>query len=620
MAIIKVGDKATAPSVRPSLLLDFANSKSMDPRVTYTRSSTATYWDSREKVLADQNLTFPSQSFTTGGGSRVTYEGNNFLAPDGTNTASKYLETAANDFHDAYTHTFDAFGNTTISAYVKMIGRQYLYIYTTAGYSRVFDLVNGTVQSGYYSSSVQAGGAIESIGNGWFRISITFNQNSDDRQIAFGTVLTGGNFNSGFAGDVTKGFYLWGVQVEENTSMTQYAPTTDGPVQRYQSTLKTASVNVPRFDDNPATGESKGLLVEEGRTNIDAYSTSTSTGVTSYLFNWHINQVIAPDGTQTADVMRVDTSPNNYHEWYKLAGNADGLNYCFSIYAKPISGHNQICLRLGTAGTGQYAFYELTGNGSVSSIVDLDDAGIEYVGNGWYRIWAVETLLNDSSNWYYGVRLTDGNSDFTFDGDGFQSVAVWGRQVERGDFPTSYIATDGSSVTRSADDAFISNINTSDWFSIGGGTSFVEAAVGGFTTSQGFTSLYQDGFGNDWTGFYSNAPNGSAGNKTSVYTATSYENSYTTRGGQNGNTLGTGNYPPGVFTKLALSWSATQGTFAQDGFASTNTGNFRVVPYNVLNFTRLYQSGFPAKRTHIKKYAFYQGALDENEMIALTEE
>ena len=216
--------------------------------------------------------------------------------------------------------------------------------------------------------------------------------------------------------------------------------------------------------------------------------------------------------------------------------------------------------------------------------------------------------------------MADGNSNYIFTGDGFQSVAVWGRQVERGDFPTSYIATDGSSVTRSADNAYIDNVDVSNWYSIGGGTSFVEAAVGGFTTSQGFASLYQNGFGNDWTGFYSNAPNGGPGNKTSVYTATSYENSYETSGGSNGNTLGVGNLPPGVFTKMALSWSTTQGTFAQNGLASTNTGNFRVVPHNVLNFNQLYQSGFRAKKVHIKKYAFYQGALDESEMISLTEE
>ena len=35
------------PAIRPSLLLDFANSKTVDPRITFTRASTATYFDAQ---------------------------------------------------------------------------------------------------------------------------------------------------------------------------------------------------------------------------------------------------------------------------------------------------------------------------------------------------------------------------------------------------------------------------------------------------------------------------------------------------------------------------------------------------------------------------------------------
>ena len=43
---------------KPSLLLDFANSKTLDPRITYTRASTATYYDGKTTAVAEQNL-FP---------------------------------------------------------------------------------------------------------------------------------------------------------------------------------------------------------------------------------------------------------------------------------------------------------------------------------------------------------------------------------------------------------------------------------------------------------------------------------------------------------------------------------------------------------------------------------
>ena len=35
-----------------------------------------------------------------------------------------------------------------------------------------------------------------------------------------------------------------------------------------KGTLKYANINEPRFDHDPLTGESKGLLIEEDRTNI----------------------------------------------------------------------------------------------------------------------------------------------------------------------------------------------------------------------------------------------------------------------------------------------------------------------------------------------------------------
>lgn len=39
--------KSKYPALRPSLLLDFANSRSVDPRITFTRESTATYFDAQ---------------------------------------------------------------------------------------------------------------------------------------------------------------------------------------------------------------------------------------------------------------------------------------------------------------------------------------------------------------------------------------------------------------------------------------------------------------------------------------------------------------------------------------------------------------------------------------------
>ncbi len=50
---VSTGDGYAMPDVRPSLLLDFANSKTLDPRITFTRGSTATYWDGHTTTKAE---------------------------------------------------------------------------------------------------------------------------------------------------------------------------------------------------------------------------------------------------------------------------------------------------------------------------------------------------------------------------------------------------------------------------------------------------------------------------------------------------------------------------------------------------------------------------------------
>lgn len=44
------------PAIKPSLNLDFANTKKLDPRITFTRASTATYYDGVTTAKAEENL------------------------------------------------------------------------------------------------------------------------------------------------------------------------------------------------------------------------------------------------------------------------------------------------------------------------------------------------------------------------------------------------------------------------------------------------------------------------------------------------------------------------------------------------------------------------------------
>ena len=52
------------PTIQPTLNLDFANTKQLDPRITFVRNSTAAYYDGQTSAMAEQNLLLQSNTFS----------------------------------------------------------------------------------------------------------------------------------------------------------------------------------------------------------------------------------------------------------------------------------------------------------------------------------------------------------------------------------------------------------------------------------------------------------------------------------------------------------------------------------------------------------------------------
>jgi hypothetical protein len=74
------------------------------------------------------------------------------------------------------------------------------------------------------------------------------------------------------------------------------------------------------------------------------------------------------------------------------------------------------------------------------------------VGNGWYRCSATGVSAGTFTSWILRI-IKDATSTYT--GDGTSGIYIWGAQLEQGSYPTSYIPTTASTVTRTVDDAFI---------------------------------------------------------------------------------------------------------------------------------------------------------------------
>ncbi|CAK0750464.1 hypothetical protein CCP3SC1AL1_170004 [Gammaproteobacteria bacterium] len=257
--------------------------------------------------------------------------------------------------------------------------------------------------------------------------------------------------------------------------------------------IQTAASGVPRFDHNPTTGESLGLLVEEARTNVQLYSeqfdqwppwfNGTTLTVTA-------NAGTSPSGTTTADKI-IPSVVSGIHYITDLATRGSGT-FSFSVYAKA-SGYPRLGLRVydGTAYQIRVTFDLLAGT---VVLLESGTARITPVGDGWYRCSGTGTSASGSmgsvAGWVIESLPSTATVQGSFTGDGTSGALLWGAQVEVGAFPTSYIPTTTATVTRAADVASITGANFSSWYNVSQGTTFfatlLQTPVGNF--SHGFLS------------------------------------------------------------------------------------------------------------------------------------
>lgn len=234
--------------------------------------------------------------------------------------------------------------------------------------------------------------------------------------------------------------------------------------------MKFAPPNVPRIDFDPVTGECKGLLIEEQRTNLLTYSEQFDNaawlklGAAPYNVTILQNTIVSPDGSLTADklVERPSSVGAVSHSIYKLYTPPAGA-VTLSIFAK--AGERSI-FRLGSyegaiTSTPLSAVFDLA-EGTVKQTSGLTtSAYITSVGNGWYRCVASGVSGGNLISWLFNTSVAVESDVYV--GDGNSGIYVWGAQLEQGAFPTSYIPTTTAQVTRAADTASMSGANFSSW-------------------------------------------------------------------------------------------------------------------------------------------------------------
>jgi hypothetical protein len=388
---------------------------------------------------------------------------NSITSPNDTITADKLIEDTSGSAHRFISTSFSTLTGVsyTVSIFLKKAGRDYAYIRLNNSGGDIIaaniNLLNGTV-----SQSIFGNITIVPYNNDWYRV------------IATGTSIStsNGNFEvrtsnsatyANYTGDGTSGIYIWGAQLEQGVTATEYIPTTSVIRTKFAGITQDggSASNIARLDYTNSTCPS--ILVEPQRTNLalrseefdNVYYTKVNGNITP-------NVTTAPNGTLTADLFTKASAINTTSGVQFGASYTSTGTHTFSVFIKPNVG-NLVLLRLDASGNSANFLFNFTTKIFTNTGANAISSSFDELPNGWFRLKVVGNVT--SVLWVVSVLSL-------FQNPTNDSFFIWGAQLEAGSNATSYIPTVASAVTRNAD--VISKTGISDLIGQTEGTIFVD--------------------------------------------------------------------------------------------------------------------------------------------------
>jgi hypothetical protein len=353
--------------------------------------------------------------------------------------------------------------------------------------------------------------------------------------------------------------------------------------------IQTAAIDIPRFDHDPVTLACRGLLIEEGRTNLyqqsevfnDSFWTKTRSSISS-------NATTAPDGTLTADKLVEDTTASNTHTIQSTV-TPPATAHTLSVFAKK-GERTWIVLRLGGTNT----FFNLD-DGTIAA-GSVNSPTITNFGNGWYRCAVTSSLGTQGQFW-----LATNSTTTSYTGDGTSGLFIWGAQLEAGSFPTSYIPTTTGTLARGAD---VCSITGADF------TGIYNAIEGAFlsNSSQPFITVAN--------ALVYAADNGSDSGRFNLRHQTSFAVSQL--GGVTQSIIDLSDPTANAVSKIAYAYANANYGAARNGTLGASTPNLAVPTVNRIFIGSKGHNSSEYLNGHIAAIRYYKKRLPNAKLQALT--
>ena len=454
-------------------------STSLDPRITFSRTSNATLIGSDGTLqYAPHNLLTYSEQFDNAAWaqSSVAISSNVLAAPNGTVTADKIVEAnvAATAFQAFQSPTLTNGLTYTFSSYIKAGERTWaiLRFGNAISLNAYFNLASGTV--GIVDSGLTA--TIQALGNGWYRCTATHTVAAVTA--VYGVVIGIAESNGVriYNGDGVSGIYVWGAQLNV------------GALQPYYQTIASAYYG-PRFDYDPVTLAAKGLLIEEQRTNSIRNNTMRGAvvGTPGTLpTNWAYGQL----STLTTEIVSTGLEAGVNYVDIRISGTATTTAL---VYFEA----NSTVVAVNAQTWATALFVKRVGGTETNISVPTttlrmsDSAGtnLGFVPGSTFSLPTSAAVLS-ACRFTSSYTTSNASTAFVMPALAFNAagaiditIRIGLPQLELGAFATSVIPTTTTALTRAADVASMTGANFSSWYNQTEGTvaaEFSHFRPGGF--------------------------------------------------------------------------------------------------------------------------------------------